>query len=685
MRRKLLGDQHPAVATSLNAMGDVYRKKGELGKAYKHLMDALAIREKAFGNDHPEVAYSFENIGLLWSEVGQMERAGKYYEKTRVIRQRVYGKAHLELTWPLNNLAVCSQSQGDSSKALAYYEEALAIKRKHLGPRHVDVAWVLNNVGALHRSQKRFETARAALEDAVDALRIDAKGQRLPPVKLQAQPAGGAAVDAARAPELRATWKMPKETRPLPPRSGAVRQICSLAAEVRGRIRSHVFQAEETKLVLGDDHAELAPVTIHLNRRLFLQEGRVEHLHHAFHAAEMATARVFLESFAKRVPRISGGIPQELADKETRWQAALQTLDLQLDRQLALPLGQRDESLIEGITKQRRRIDADLAAWQVDIERAYPVYATLRHPRPCSVAARRACLAEDEVALMFVLGKERSHVLLLEKGVAPEDRADGIALFELPGALNIADTVAALADEDTLRRPANVAALGRELYQALLGPCQERIKGKSLVIVPNGARARCRSSCWCAQRKIPGRGTSHPLRPLADVVALHQALERKAREPEEPLLAIGDPVYAGNFRRLEQSGHEVSAIARLFDAREEFVLTRERASKEQVKKLSATMVLAKAALRPFRDSRHRRPGPGQAAGARAQPNRQGGRGRILAHGRDYRPKTQRRPGGAERLQKRSRPTQPGRRRHRPGPRLPLRRQQGGCVQSLVGR
>ena len=165
-------------------------------------------------------------------------------------------------------------------------------------------------------------------------------------------------------------------------------RVCAVAAGVRDRIRSHVFEAKESKLSLGDNQPELAPLTVHLSRRLFTLEGKAEHLEEAFRAAEMATARVFLESLGKSRALNIGGVPAALASQEARLLESLRQTDQQLDLQLARPLGQRDDSFLESLSRHRQESEAALQMLTADLDRQYPLYASFRHPKPCSLAKR---------------------------------------------------------------------------------------------------------------------------------------------------------------------------------------------------------------------------------------------------------------------------------------------------------
>ncbi|MFQ5917529.1 MAG: tetratricopeptide repeat protein, partial [Candidatus Binatia bacterium] len=60
------GLQHPAVATSLNNLAEIYRVQGRYAAAEPLYKRALAIREKALGPDHPAVATSLNNLAEIY-------------------------------------------------------------------------------------------------------------------------------------------------------------------------------------------------------------------------------------------------------------------------------------------------------------------------------------------------------------------------------------------------------------------------------------------------------------------------------------------------------------------------------------------------------------------------------------------------------------------------------------------
>lgn len=65
IREKTLGENHPAVAATLNNLAVLYGKRGKYKDAEPLCKRALEIREKVLGKDHPDVAKQLNNLALL--------------------------------------------------------------------------------------------------------------------------------------------------------------------------------------------------------------------------------------------------------------------------------------------------------------------------------------------------------------------------------------------------------------------------------------------------------------------------------------------------------------------------------------------------------------------------------------------------------------------------------------------
>jgi tetratricopeptide (TPR) repeat protein len=82
-----VGPNHPAVATSLNNLAELYRTQGQYAQAEPLYKRSLAIWEKALGPDHPNVAASLENMAALMRKMGRDDEAITLEQRAKHIRE----------------------------------------------------------------------------------------------------------------------------------------------------------------------------------------------------------------------------------------------------------------------------------------------------------------------------------------------------------------------------------------------------------------------------------------------------------------------------------------------------------------------------------------------------------------------------------------------------------------------
>ncbi|MDA2935138.1 tetratricopeptide repeat protein, partial [Acidobacteria bacterium AH-259-D05] len=150
---KVLGPEHPNVATSLNNLAELYRAQGKYAEAEPLYQRALAIREKALGPEHPNVGQSLNNLAELYHAQGKYAEAESLYQRALAIWEKALGPEHPDVGQSLNNLANLYYNQGKYAEAESLNQRALAIREKALGPEHPNVGQSLNNLASLYHAQ----------------------------------------------------------------------------------------------------------------------------------------------------------------------------------------------------------------------------------------------------------------------------------------------------------------------------------------------------------------------------------------------------------------------------------------------------------------------------------------------------------------------------------------------------
>ena len=159
IREKVLGPNHPKVASSLNSLAALYKYQGLFSQAEHLYKRSLAIREKSLGSKHPDLAVSLNNLALLYYTLGQYVQAEPLYKRALAIWENVLGLDHQDAANCLNNLALLYDKLGQHMQAEPLYKRALAIMEKSLGSDHPNVATSLNGLAVLYKNQGLYAQA----------------------------------------------------------------------------------------------------------------------------------------------------------------------------------------------------------------------------------------------------------------------------------------------------------------------------------------------------------------------------------------------------------------------------------------------------------------------------------------------------------------------------------------------
>ncbi|WP_444980652.1 tetratricopeptide repeat protein, partial [Microseira wollei] len=67
LRKRLLGEDHPDVALSLNNLAGLYNSQVRYSDAEPLFLQALELYKRLLGEDHPDVALSLNNLAGLYN------------------------------------------------------------------------------------------------------------------------------------------------------------------------------------------------------------------------------------------------------------------------------------------------------------------------------------------------------------------------------------------------------------------------------------------------------------------------------------------------------------------------------------------------------------------------------------------------------------------------------------------
>ncbi|MBD2515453.1 tetratricopeptide repeat protein [Nostoc sp. FACHB-973] len=161
LRKRLLGENHPAYATSLNNLAGIYKSTGQYSKAELLYQQALELRKRLLGENHADVVASLNNLALLYDEQGRYDEAEPLYLRSLEIAKSLLGENHPSFALILNNLALLYYHQGRYTEAEPLSQQAIELDKQFLGEENPDVATDLHNLGLIYRAQGRYNEAES--------------------------------------------------------------------------------------------------------------------------------------------------------------------------------------------------------------------------------------------------------------------------------------------------------------------------------------------------------------------------------------------------------------------------------------------------------------------------------------------------------------------------------------------
>lgn len=526
------------IGEDLLSMGTINRFLGQYPRAIKNLEKALQVFRR--NNARKFEATALSEIGAVYRLMGHPEKALTYHEQALAISREL--KNRFQEQYDLLYIGLAHLPLGQTPKAIQYFEQSLSIARAIQNPKGEAVS-LLNMADALIR-MKRFDKAREAVSRCREIF--------------------------SELGEVEFIWRT---------------DLCL------GRISSGQGRHEEALL-----HYERAVDTIESLRSSLTEEGargtymqskmRVYDefvgllliLHgkdpskgydrRSFEIFERKQGRSFLEAMGKSGAKHFAWLPQQLRDRERELEEELAECRQSLGEEQSRPPGQTRKGEIDVLSKRIGHLKGALKALETEMERDFPDYHALRHPKPASVAElQEKVLRPGEFILVYgVLDKEtvlwslsHEHFELFSIPVNENDLAHKVHDFR-EGLRVVLEAVQKRQPEFVIRRiiqdsMEGLLAQGRVLHDLLIpqGAQKKVSKAEILYVVPSGSLYVLPFETLIPPQTAKDEKPrflieSHPVAYLSSaslLKTLRESAGRKREKPRYPLIAFANPVYRG--------------------------------------------------------------------------------------------------------------------------------------------
>ncbi|MEM6295354.1 MAG: serine/threonine-protein kinase [Myxococcota bacterium] len=140
--QEVLGDDHPDVATALDAQARLYSRGGESQKAYELDQTALKIRLAAYGPDHSMTAQSSYYVGVDLMKLDRNEEAIEHLRRGLETQERLTPPTPTRVLTYRGGFALALGAAGHYEETLAELERVLAAREEMHPPMHPKIGVV---------------------------------------------------------------------------------------------------------------------------------------------------------------------------------------------------------------------------------------------------------------------------------------------------------------------------------------------------------------------------------------------------------------------------------------------------------------------------------------------------------------------------------------------------------------
>ena len=170
MQRKLGGDE-TALALYQSNLAQTMQDVGNLDEAEKLNRESLAIQRKLLGEVHPDVVSSLNNLAVLLLKKRDLDGAEQTFRELLAAGRKLYGEENHHVGLYMANLGYVLSEKGNQTEAESLMRRALEVRRKTLPAGSPEIAHSSLLLGRLLVGKGEVTEAEPMLREAVGTFR----------------------------------------------------------------------------------------------------------------------------------------------------------------------------------------------------------------------------------------------------------------------------------------------------------------------------------------------------------------------------------------------------------------------------------------------------------------------------------------------------------------------------------
>ncbi len=590
---------------ALNNIATHYSSQGRFAEALDYLHRSLKIIEElGTASDRRSLAYKYQNIAFVYRHQGQLEQALVYAQKSLQILEEIQDKFGIANLY--NNIGVINKVQKRYPESLEWFDKSLNLYDR-LGATH-GIARCLNNIGDVYRLQGRRAEALTALQKSLELREKnrDRQGIILSLNNLsRLYEADGKYAEmlaaSTRSVQLAIEINFPEELWRAQDLAGKAQIALGKPAEARQSfqaaiktletLRRHVAGGEQQQQTFFED--KLSPWQ-NMTQALVAQRENAE----ALTVAEQSKARVLLDALQTGRANLRSFLSPE--DKQAEEKLRLELVDLNSKLTNELRSDKSDPARVTDLKQALAKARLEYEDFETRLYAAHPALRVQRGEAPIIRKEELKGLLPDAASalLEYVVAEEQTYLFVVTKTNGKPDV--DVQVYTLPvNRKELAQHTEAFRQQ-LARRDLGFGPAAVKLYEMLLKPAEEQLRGKTnLIISPDNTLwdLPFQALMTSADRYlIEGAAIAY----TPSLTVLREMTKRREKQSAHAnpatLLALGNPLVGnetmkrvaltlrdGKLDPLPEAEQEVKALGRLYGTTRSKVYIGAEAREDRVK------------------------------------------------------------------------------------------------------
>lgn len=493
--RKLYPEDHPITASFVNKVGDCFYGNNDFKTAQIWHRKSLNTFMKWFGENHPATGENLMDIGKNFLFLRVKDSSAYYLEKALPVLLNFYSEHHRIVCHYYEVMGYFCFNSHTCPEYILNMEKSLALLKQRDVFHHRKIAWVsawlgnmfrrdLVNVG--HPNPSRLDSSFKYNCEAIEAL-VPGYSCKF---HFDNPPLQNAIDNKSLLNVLRDKVSIHKNKidniSSDPAEMLALINTTSLIMKLAGMILEE-RQSEESRAALLAEIFNYINTAIKTSFDYYTMTGERNFLDTAFYFSEMNKARLLASVMNRQTAMQLSEMPDSIVDQEKEINDKITTLDNTLlkIRPAALP---EQKERTEQIQDELFEAKQEQFRFYNKVHSAYPgFYQTCFNKKPATIHGIRQALGSDEALVYYsVIGYEWSWPGRMTCFVITKDTLAAFSKTidqKTDSIMRYLCSFVARSQKTTGKN--EFAQAGAYVFDYLLGPVRELIKGKSLIIVPD--------------------------------------------------------------------------------------------------------------------------------------------------------------------------------------------------------